>query len=169
MGVRQCEGRSNRSAGGRPRLQGAVQGSEGPRHAAARPTSLCGHDEAFRGPPSKDSRPGSRALPNGTPIGTLHILEDRKSVAAARITEALFGRQSRRSGVRPRPQLHTCFAHNSNRLNLAEHKKPWSRPVPPAGFEPATRRLEDVGAESARVHPCRPRPLDQDFHRAGDR
>jgi hypothetical protein len=41
--------------------------------------------------------------------------------------------------------------------------------APPAGFEPATRRLEDFGTESARVHRCRRRPLDQDFHRAGDR
>ncbi len=46
-------------------------------------------------------------------------------------------------------------------------QEPWSG-APLAGFEPATRRLEDVGTESAPVHPCRPRRLVQDFHRAGD-
>ncbi len=40
--------------------------------------------------------------------------------------------------------------------------------APPAGFEPATRRLEDVGTESAHVHRYRPSHLDQDFHRAMD-
>ena len=43
------------------------------------------------------------------------------------------------------------------------------RAAPPAGFEPATRRLEDVGTESARVPPCRHRSVDQDFHRTRDR
>ena len=40
--------------------------------------------------------------------------------------------------------------------------------APPAGFEPATRRLEDVGTESAGVHRCRLGHLDQGFHRARD-
>ncbi len=38
-----------------------------------------------------------------------------------------------------------------------------------AGFEPATRRLEDVSTESVPVHPCRPRGLDQGFHRTRNR
>jgi hypothetical protein len=74
-------------------------------------------------------------------------------------------------GVRTSPYefttAHLC-PHTFDRLTLTEHKRPGQR-APPAGFEPATRRLEDVGTESARVHPCRRRPLDQDFHRAGDR
>jgi hypothetical protein len=61
---------------------------------------------------------------------------------------------------------HLC-PHTFDRLTLTGHKSPGQR-APPAGFEPATRRLEGVGTESVQVHPCRPRYLDQEFHRALD-
>jgi hypothetical protein len=60
------------------------------------------------------------------------------------------------------------FAHSSNRPTLADDKNP-GQSAPPAGLEPATRRLEDVGTESAHVHRCRHRSLDQDFHRTRNR
>lgn len=53
-------------------------------------------------------------------------------------------------------------------LSRRERKSP-AQEAPPAGFETATCRLEDVRTEFAQVHRCRPSRLDQGFHRGRNR
>ncbi len=97
MGVRQCEGRpTDPRADGRD-FKELCKDARVPakrlhdlRHSAA--TMMLSAD--------LDPKAAGQVLGHSRTAQTdryLHILEDRKSVAAARITEALFGRQSRRS------------------------------------------------------------------------
>ena len=64
---RQCEGRSNRPAGGRPAgFKELRKEARVPAKRLHTPARHRGHELALRGPRSKDSRPDARALPNGT-------------------------------------------------------------------------------------------------------